>query len=71
MMAPTVNYKTTIEGISQVVEARRKRLLRYPLLRLKRGTGVVFASAEWGKLCRPKSGLCTKWSSVNASNKVI
>mmetsp|Transcript_36582 Transcript_36582/g.65873 ORF Transcript_36582/g.65873 Transcript_36582/m.65873 type:complete len:518 (-) Transcript_36582:54-1607(-) len=35
-----------------------KRLLGYTLMRLKRGTGVVYASSESGKTCLPKSGQC-------------
>lgn len=37
-----------------------KRLLGYPLMRLTRGTGVVFASSESGKTCRPQVGPCKR-----------
>eukprot|EP00571_Detonula_confervacea_P002580 CAMPEP_0172319912 /NCGR_PEP_ID=MMETSP1058-20130122/39015_1 /TAXON_ID=83371 /ORGANISM="Detonula confervacea, Strain CCMP 353" /LENGTH=546 /DNA_ID=CAMNT_0013035057 /DNA_START=278 /DNA_END=1915 /DNA_ORIENTATION=- len=49
-----------IQGIPQVIVAH-KRLLGYPFMRLKRGSGVVYASANWGKTCRPQKGLCKKW----------
>ena len=58
----------TIEGLSKVVVAH-KRLLGYPLMRLKRGTGVVYASAEGGKFCRPTSGSCTKWRKIDNSTE--
>lgn len=48
-------------GMSQVVTAH-KRLMGYlPFMRLKRGTGVVYATAEHGKTCRPQIGPCTRW----------
>lgn len=36
-----------------------KRLLGYPMMRLVSGTGLVFASSESGKTCRPQIGLCS------------
>jgi hypothetical protein len=36
-----------------------KRLLGYPMMRLVSGTGLVFASSESGKTCRPQIGPCS------------
>ncbi|KAL3822321.1 hypothetical protein ACHAXA_002636 [Cyclostephanos tholiformis] len=41
-----------------MIMVAHKRLLGYKLMRLKRGTGVMFASAEGGKTCRPHVGPC-------------
>lgn len=42
-----------------------KRLLGYPMMRLVSGTGLVFASSESGKTCRPQIGPCrTKKAAV-------
>ena len=41
-----------------VLMVMHKRLLGYQFMRLKRGTGVVYASAEGGKTCSPHAGPC-------------
>lgn len=41
-----------------VLMVMHKRLLGYQFMRLKRGTGVVYASAEGGKTCSPHVGPC-------------
>ena len=51
----------TDDGLPMIMVAH-KRLVGYPLMRLKRGTGVVFASDEHGKTCRPHLGPCIRRS---------
>jgi len=54
------NPPQTSNGMSRAMEAH-KRLVGYSLMRLKRGTGVVYASSERGKTCRPQVGPCNRW----------
>uniref|UniRef100_A0A6V0CZ69 Uncharacterized protein n=1 Tax=Pseudo-nitzschia australis TaxID=44445 RepID=A0A6V0CZ69_9STRA len=47
---------TTMKPVS-VAEAH-KIIHSYPLIRLTKGTGVVFAGSEAGRMCRPQLGPC-------------
>jgi hypothetical protein len=51
------NSEPVKNGVPVVIVAH-KRLLGYRLMRLKRGTGVVYASAEGGKTCSQHVGPC-------------
>lgn len=44
---------------AEVLE-RHKRLVPYPLMRLEDGTGVVFGSSNYGRLCIPSKRHCQK-----------
>ena len=57
---PEISSEAIEQGLSSIMVAH-KRLMGYSLMRLKQGTGVVYASAEHGKTCSPKIGLCTRW----------
>jgi hypothetical protein len=50
--------KYPIANVVPMIMVAHKRLLGYTLMRLKRGTGVVYASAESGRTCRPHVGPC-------------
>ena len=54
------NSEPVTKGLP-VVMVMHKRLLGYQFMRLKRGTGVVYASAEGGKTCSPHVGPCNKF----------
>jgi hypothetical protein len=41
-----------------VILENNKRLLSYPMMKLRDGTGVVFASTEMGRRCIPSKTPC-------------
>jgi len=46
------------KGNDDSITEAHKIISSYPLIRLKRGTGVVFVGSEIGRTCRPQPGPC-------------